>query len=60
MDAEPLLGASPDSIEKYVPSVRPSGSVAPRVPVMSLFSEPEPVISPVMSARRSKCNVASF
>ena len=34
MEAEPLVGPLPSAMEKTVPSVRPSASVAERVPVM--------------------------
>ena len=40
MEAEPLVGVLPDSMEKTVPSVRPSASVASRVPVMVVSSAP--------------------
>ena len=53
MEAEPLVGVLPDSMEKTVPSVRPSASVASRVPVMVVSSAPEPEVSPVMEAASS-------
>ena len=44
----------PVAMEKTVPSVRPSGSVAERVPVMAeVSSAPSPMSSPVMEAGSS-------
>ena len=54
MVAVPLLAASVDSMEKMVPSVRPSTSVAERVPVMgSPSSSPVPEVSLEMTAGSS-------
>ena len=52
--AVPLLAASVDSIEKMVPSVRPSVSVAERVPVIAeVSSSAEPDVSPEITAESS-------
>ena len=54
MEAAPLAGVFSDSMEKTVPSVSPSTSVAARVPVIApLFSSPVPEVSPVMTAGSS-------
>ena len=58
-DAEPLLGVLPSAMEKTEPSVRPSMSVAVRVPVMAVSSAPEPVVSPVIDARSSTALMVS-
>ena len=43
----------PVAMEKTVPSVRPSISVAARVPVIVVSSAPEPEVSPVTTAESS-------
>ena len=53
MEAEPLVGPLPVAMEKTEPSVRPSASVAERVPVMVVSSAPSPMSSPVMEAGSS-------
>ena len=54
MEAVPFVGVLPDSMEKTVLSVRPSGSLAARVPVMAdESSAPLPEVSPEMVAGSS-------
>ena len=59
MEAVPLLGLLTDAMEKTVPSVRPSGSVAARVPLMAESSAPEPEVSPVTTAESSTAVMVS-
>ena len=53
MEAVPLLGVLPVSIEKTEPSVRPSTSEAERVPVMVESSAPEPELPEETTAESS-------
>jgi hypothetical protein len=58
MDAEPLLGL--EETVKTVPSVRPSASVAARVPVIAVASSlPEPVVPEETTAESSTAVIVS-
>ena len=59
MEAEPLVGSLTVAMEKTVPSVRPSASVAERVPVMVVSSAPEPEVPSVMEAASSTAVIVS-
>ena len=49
----PFAGLLPSVIEKMVPSVSPSTSVADRVPVITASWAPVPMVSPVITAASS-------